>query len=364
MNIMQIVLSLECGGLEKLVLDLTTMLNRNGFNACICCLDKFGELAIQAKNKKIEVILIKKLPGKDVSLPIRLGYVIRKKKIDIVHTHNMSPLFYGTLGARLAGVPVVINTRHGREKKHRSSLIWNMNDRIVVISEDAKQQMLKWNSMNSQKTKVIFNGIDVNEYSDEEESTNIKKSLGIDSSHLVIGTVARLSPEKDQKILIKAFSQALSKCANARLVIVGDGQLRGQLEGYCRKLGILNNVLFLGFRQNIPQLLSIFDIFVLSSLTEGISLTLLEAMAAKKPIVATHVGGNPEVVVDGLTGLLVPPKDPDKMANAMLKILQNPDLAKRMGAAGRKRVEEKFSLDRMVREYEKLYEECLMRKRV
>lgn len=363
-NIMHIVFSLECGGLENVAIDLAERLNSGAFNSCICCLDTFGELTNEAKKKNIEVILVKRTPGKDFILPFRLARVMKERNIHLSHTHNLGPLLYGSLAAKLAGVRVVINTRHGREKKHRSSYIWNINDAVVAISEDAKREMLKWNRINIKKTMVIYNGIDIDKYSNQQNGSEAKKALNIEPSTLVVGTVARLSPEKDQYTLIEAFSKMVNKIDDAKLIFVGDGVLKEELVNYAQKLGVSNKVIFLGFKDDVYNILPVFDVFTLSSLTEGVSLTLLEAMAMKRPVVATNVGGNPEVVIDRVTGFLVPSKDSEKMADAIIKILQNSELAQKMGAAGRRRVEEKFSLERMVKEYEALYLECLARKGV
>lgn len=361
-NIMHIVFSLECGGAEKVAIGLSGKLNGGVFNSCICCLDAFGELSDEARKKEIEVILVKRKPGKDITLPFRLARIIKEKRIDLVHTHNMGPLFYGTLAAKLAGVPVVINTRHSREKKRKGSYVWNMNDAVITISEDAKKELLKWNRIDTKKTKVIHNGIDTNRYACLQDGSEARSMLNINTSTFVVGTVARLSPVKDQFTLIDAFSKVISETNDAKLIFVGDGALREELISYTKKLGIYDKVMFLGFRDDVFNILPTFDVFVLSSLTEGISLTLLEAMAAGRPIVATNVGGNPEVIIDGVTGFLIPPKEPQNMSEAIAKILQNPELAKQMGEAGRRRVEEKFSLERMVKEYRDLYEECLERK--
>lgn len=362
LNIMQIVLSLEYGGLERLVIDLAETCNKIGCKTTICCLDKFGKLASHAKDRGIEVVLVGKKHGTDIILPFRLAHILRQNKIDVVHTHNMGPLFYGTLAARMARVPVVINTRHGRAKKQKHPIIWHMNNAVVTISEDAKTELLKFNGVNPGKVKVIYNGIDIRRYSKQRENNTVKMALNIEPSTQIIGTVARLAAEKDQFTLLDTFSKVAGKIDNTKLIIVGDGPLRKELTDYANGLGISDKVLFLGFRENIPDIINIFDVFVLSSLMEGVSLTLLEAMASELPIVATNVGGNPEVVIDGVTGFLVPPKEPEKTAEAIAKILQNPELAQKMGGAGRKRVEEKFSLERMVREYGELYEECLARK--
>jgi len=361
-NIMHIVFSLECGGLEKVAIDLSGKLNDGIFNSCICCIDAFGELSDEARKREVEVILVKRKPGKDIMLPFKLAHLVKEKRIDLVHTHNMGPLFYGTLASKLAGVPVIMNTRHGREKKRGNSYIWNMNDAVVAISEDAKKEMLKCNRIDIKKTKVIHNGIDTDKYACLEDGCEVRNALNINTSTFVVGTVARLSPEKDQFTLIDAFLKVINIMDDAKLVFVGDGALREELINYAKKLDVYDKIIFLGFRDNVFKILPTFDVFALSSLTEGISLTLLEAMAMKRPVVVTNVGGNPEVVVDGVTGFLVPPKEPKEMAGAIAEILRNPELSQKMGEAGRKRVEEKFSLELMVKEYKDLYKECLARK--
>lgn len=361
MKIFQILNSLECGGLEKLTLDLSLKLKAQGHTMIICCLEGFGGL-LNSRHAGMEMIALNKRSGLDLTLPFRLAEVICQRKPDIVHTHNPGPLLYGTITAKLAGVPVVINTRHGRAPKHANRFIWSMNTAIVAISVDAKNELLKNNSINPGKVSVIHNGIDLDAFKSRVSQQEVKKTLGLESSY-VIGTVSRLSREKDQFDLIRAFAMIASFEPMIRLVFAGDGPLKDELAALADNLGIKDKIVFLGFRDDVNTILQAFDIFVLSSLHEGISLSLLEAMGSGLPVIATNVGGNPEVVVDGETGILVPPQDPEKMAEAIMKILKNPDLANKMGHAGRKRVEEKFSLDRMVREYEAIYEECLSKTR-
>lgn len=366
-NIMHVVCSLECGGLEKVVISFANRLDKKRFNNTICCLDSIGELAEEV-NEGIKVILAgRKVKRFDYSLIFKLAQIFKKEKVGLVHTHNMGPLIYGTLAARLAGVPIVINTRHGRANKKCNRVIWGMNDAIITISEDARREILKWNHINEEKVRVIYNGIEINKFHFSNKQCSvieIRKELNLQKDTYIIGIVARLAIEKDHKTLIKAFRNIVNSNINAELVIVGGGSCERDLKNIAKKENIMGRVKFLGFRDNIPKILTIFDVFVLSSVMEGISITLLEAMAAGKPVVATNVGGNPEVIVDGVTGFLVPPKKPDEMALSIIKILQESKLAKKMVDAGRKRVEEKFSLDRMVNEYMGIYKEILAKKKI
>jgi len=361
MKILHLVNNLEFGGLEKLSIDLSIAFKRKNAESLICCLEKEGGLAIQASRQNIKVISLNKQDGIDLKLIFRLAAIIRQEKVDILHSHNMGPLVYGTLAARLAGIKT-INTRHGREEKKVPRFIWALVHAVVAISEDAKTRLLRFNKVNAKKVSVIYNGVDIPSFRasyDPASAVNLRQKLGVKNNSAIIGIVARLSEEKDHETLLNAFKILLQKNIPAELIIVGGGHLESKLKDLAVKFQIDQQVKFLGFRNDISQLLAVFDVFVLSSLSEGISLTLLEAMSAGKPIIATRVGGNPEVVIDGMTGLKVPAKDPEQMAAAMLKLLSNRDLAKQMGEAGRKRVEEYFSLEIMVNAYEKIYRKIL-----
>lgn len=362
-KIVQIVPALEIGGLERVVINLAEKINSKNYNVVICCLEGKGDLRAEAERKGIRVISADKRPGKDFLLPLRLASILKNENARIVHTHNSGPLLYGTLAAKIAQIPVVINTKHGRERRVKNNLICRLNDRIVTISEDAKKELLKVVKLRIDKVEVIYNGIDERSYSKGKNTiSEIKKGLKIAHSDLVVGTIGRLSPEKDHFTLLLAFSELSRASDNVKLIVVGDGLLRRDLEAKCSELGIKDKVKFLGFRDDIAEMLSIFDVFVLSSVTEGISLTLLEAMAAGKTVVATNVGGNPEVVEDGVTGFLVPPQNPEKLAETINNLLKNRGLSQKMGEAGRNHIKENFTLERMVKEYETLYERLLNEK--
>ncbi len=361
-NILHIVLSLKFGGLEKLVVDMTEQLNKGNFTAMICCLEEKGELYEEAVSKNIEVFVLNKKKGLDFSFLPKLIKLLRVRDIAIIHNHNAGAAFYGSVAGFFARTQAILSSMHSREKKTSSNIfwqiIWNLNKKIVFVSNDARVRFLKYFGFRRQdKMEVIYNGIDldkfkINDIANDCFDGNLKNSK-------IIGTVSRLSKEKDQKTLIDAVKIVSKNRNDIRFLFVGDGPMRNELEEYSIKNGLKECVTFLGFKKDVAESLKNIDIFVLSSLTEGISVSLLESMAAGKPAIVTNVGGNPEIVVDGETGILVPSKDPQKMAESIMKIIQNPDLAKKMGRAGRKRVEGKFSLQRMVREYEQIYKECL-----
>jgi sugar transferase (PEP-CTERM/EpsH1 system associated) len=361
---MHLVLNLKTGGLEHLVLDMAAGTNGNGYKTMICCLENNIDPALceKAQDSNIEIFTVKRSP----KAVIRLIKLLKTKDIDILHTHNSVAHLFGCIAGRLAKVRFVIHTKHGSAVPYGNKfyglplrfLLGRLTDAFVCVSEDIFKHTAKHYRIDRNRLYRIINGVDLAKFVDSTRKPFQRNAFH--ANEKVICAVGRLSPEKSHETLLESFSMVNRDIKNTKLLIVGDGIQKSYLVNITKKLSIENSVVFMGTRTDVPEILWKTDIFILPSLTEGISLTLLEAMAAGKPIVATNVGGNPEVVVDGETGILVPPKDPQRMAEAIMTIIQNPELSKTMGMAGRKRVDEKFSLVRMVDEYKKLYEELLI----
>jgi len=304
--------------------------------------------------------------GRDWPCIWRLARLLRREHTTIVHTHNVPAHFHGGLAAVLAGVPVRIHTKHGRDHPNNPAKVrlnhWlaTFTDVVVTVSDDAGDVALRIEKVNPRKVRRIWNGIDTEQY---------RPASGLASDRPpTIATVARLSPEKDQKTMLAAFQRVLDGWPSSgpdpspRLVVIGDGPCRAELEAEANRLGIAGQVDFLGMRSDVPSLLPRYTLFTLSSVTEGISMTLLEAMACGVPIVATDVGGNREIVQPPTCGLIVPPRDPQALATAYRELLRDPNRRAAMGAAGRQRVVEHFSLETMCRQYAHLYEELLAKK--
>ncbi|MGQ9611022.1 MAG: glycosyltransferase family 4 protein [bacterium] len=368
-NLMHVVLSLNIGGLENLVLKLVKNINREKYNICICSLTANGELENEFNEIGIPVFIVQKHEGVDYSLPIRLSRVFRNRRVDIVHTHNIDPYLYGTIGAKLARVPVIIHTEHSNLFPNQKKLmiaercLSNISDMIIADSKKVADFLIQRQNIPRRKVITILNAIDIDSFDVTVDIIRKKREeLGILENELVIGNVARLVPVKDHHTLLASFSKVSQLISNVRLVIVGDGPLRTELENFCAELELSDKIIFLGKRRDISELMSIFDIFVLSSISEGLSLTLLEAMAAKKPVVATHVGGNPEVVQDNVTGILVPPRNPLALAQALIILIKDKKKLFEMGESGRRRVEQYFSIDVMLEKYEKVYRSSLQKK--
>ncbi len=356
MNVLHIVLALNVGGLERFVLDLAKI-HSSSINPVIVCLDSKGVLG--EMHHPCGIIQLNKKSGFDLSAILRLARIVKKHDIDIIHTHNPAPHVYGTLLSVLCRKPL-IHTRHGRNYPHskkRIRLNWLCSlftYRLVAVSSDAAEVSRKIDKVSPRKLAVILNGIDTAQYFNplggRKEETDRPVRIGI---------VARLSPEKNHLALIKACRILQGQAIPFQLVIVGDGPLRQSLESEVAKLGLERQVSFLGVRHDIADILKTFDIFALSSHTEGISLTLLEAMASGLPTVATRVGGNSEVVEDGKTGFLVPPDSPEDLADKLKSLIDDKGLRMRMGLEGQRRVNQNFSILAAAEEYLALYKSAL-----
>ena len=362
MVIVHLVDSLAMGGMERLVVDLAIHQKRLGHHTGVICLVQAGRLADEVKKAGIAVTVLGKRPGPDLKAMRHLVTLMRLEKVEVLHTHNPSANFYGAPAAKWAGARMVINTRHGmgdfpynrkREGLYRLSLFFT--DKVVCVCERARMNFTAMGTIPKSKSKVVYNGIDLTRFRATGSQPVVKRNgLGLSEAGLVIGCVARLEPAKDIATLLRAFALVLSTHPNARLVVVGDGSEGVRLRTLSHSLGLSGMVTFLGARDDVPELLKYFDVFVLPSLSEGLSLTLIEAMASGKPVVATDVGGNPEVVSDNETGLLCPPGRPDAMADRLGQVLDRADLRLRMGQRGAARAESLFSLGKMAEQYERI----------
>ena len=363
-NVLHLIQGLEIGGLEIMVVNLLKRIDRSQYRPSICCYDSLGSLSQGLPERGIGIHLLKRRPGIDYFYPFKLARYLKKSKIKILHLHNPTALFYGTLAGKIAGTPCIIYTEHGRDfsssfkVRIANSLLCKMVDKIVVVAECGKRYLVEHEGVDKKKIIKIYNGIDSKKFGTRQEVTLIPRELGITEDQPVIGIVARLDPIKNHACLIKAMKTVAARLPTAVLLVIGDGSLRTELENLTADLGLQNHINFLGARSDIPELLSILDVFVLTSFSEGLSLTLIEACAASKPIVATNVGGNAEIVEDERNGLLVPSDRPEALAKAILEILTDKAKARQMGEVGRKKFEKEFTLDVMVKKYEDLYESC------
>jgi glycosyltransferase involved in cell wall biosynthesis len=288
---------------------------------------------------------------------VRLAKRLRTLRPDVLHTHNPQAHLHGAWAARLASVPAVVHTRHGRDRVRKpvlaalSRIATAWTDRFVAVSEDAATAAREIEKVPAAKLLVIHNGIDLDRFSFDPTAPMLPRNRAV--------TVGRLAPIKDQATLLRAVRIVCDRKPGFRLDIVGDGPSRPELEALRSEVDLGEAVAFRGYKEDVRPFLSAADFFVLSSISEGICIALLEAMAAGLPAVATDVGGNREVIVRGETGFLTPPQDSEALAQAMLDIQCAPDVLKRMSQSSRTRIEAAFNLRHVVHRYEDLYRQCL-----
>ncbi len=354
-RVCQVSMCLQTGGLERLLVDFARFHDRKKFELQFLALSGDGQPAADIRAAGCPArVLNESLSIRKLRSLAQLVQQLKTHRTQIVHTHNTYAHFYGTLAAKLAGVPIVINTQHGGgcgdswKARWQFKLANRWTQRVIGVSHDAARLCEKQDRGSQDKITTIWNGINLDRF----------QYHGPRQTPVAI-SVARLSVTKDFPTLLRAVRMVLPHVPDFRLRIVGDGPERAQLELLIDELNIRPHVELLGERHDVPELLADAGFFVSSSLSEGISLTLLEAMAVGLPIVTTAVGGNPEVVLDGQTGRLAPAGDPAALARAIVDLCGERDLWSAMGTLGRQRVEQNFEIRQMIRSYEALYEELL-----
>ena len=358
---MQLVLSLSPGGTERLVIELCRRL-ADDVDTVVCCLDEPGEWAVELTKLNIPVISLARRPGFHPSLSVRLGEALKVHRIDVIHCHHYSPYVYGLLAAVLHPSVRVVFTEHGRlhgagistKRRLVNPVLSRWPARIFAVSAALKQTMVA-EGFPERSIEVLYNGIELGSRPRAAERAAMRAALGVPADALVIGTVARLDPVKNLGGLLEARSLLAERLPSARVVIAGDGPERQALLDRAHALGISDVTHFTGYRTDARALMAAFDVYVNCSTYEGVSLTILEAMATTLPVIATDVGGNPEVVINQETGFLVGER-PQAFASAIATLAANPALRHTMGDAGRWRVKRHFTIERMVNDYAAAYQ--------
>lgn len=371
--IAHIIHMLDIGGMENGVVNLINNIDPNRYRHVVICLTNFTDFRLRIQQPSVQVFALNKKEGKDLFVYVKLWWLLRKIKPDIVHTRNFAAL-EGQVCAFLAGVACRIHGEHG----------WNMGDlrdgswkrrsmrkllkvfvgHYIALSKHIETYLKEQINISPIKISQIYNGVNTEQFSPaNERHTYLPVNVHSSSEVVVIGTVGRMQPIKDQLTLVRAFLWLLEAIPEVRqrlrLVLIGDGPLRAQAAVLIKEAGAEDLVWMPGYREDVANILQGLDIFVLPSLAEGVSNTILEAMASRLPVIATRVGGNPELVEDDVTGMLVPSADPVKMAEALRAYVLNADVMLRHGLASRKRVENAFSLARMVEAYVSVYDTML-----
>ncbi len=360
LRVMQLVLSLSPGGTERLVIEIVRALSAR-MECVVCCLDEPGAWAAEVEALQVPVLTLSRRPGFHPRLAVDLARVLEQHQIDVVHCHHYSPFVYGVLASLLRRSTQLVFTEHGklsgagpsRKRRWVNPLLSRRRGQFCAVSEDLRRHMIA-EGFQPERLSVLYNGVDPGERPSDFDRYAARVVLGLPSDAYVIGTVGRLDPVKNLELLVETHALVAKANDRARLVIVGDGPERHPLEAKAAALGISASVSFAGFRQDVRFLMPAFDVFVNCSTYEGVSLTILEAMATALPVIATPAGGNPEVVVDRETGLLVR-GNARRLAEAIAHLAIDGTRQRQMGDAGRRRVEQHFSIARMVEDYASLY---------
>lgn len=364
-RLLQVVLSLTPGGAESLVIALCRRLGEH-FDFAVCCLDGVGPWADELRRSGVEVIGLERPPGFHPSLGRRIAAVARARGATLLHCHQYSPFVYGRVAQLCDSRLRVIYTEHGRlsdappswKRQAVNPLLGRFSGAVVAVSCELREYMVRAR-FPRRRVRVIHNGIDPGAVVTADERLRARRALGFAAGTPVIATVARLDPVKDLLTLLNAVALVRRTLPEARLVIAGDGRERATLEARAAAPDLHGAVTFIGMRSDVRRLLPAADVYANSSISEGVSITILEAMAASVPVVATRAGGTPEVVQDGETGVLVPSRDPARLAAALLTLTTDPAGRRHIGAAGRRRLEAAFTLQRMAADYQRLYHACL-----
>jgi L-malate glycosyltransferase len=356
-RLLHVVLSLDPGGTERLVIELARH-TAELFPTAVCCLDRRGAWASELDDAGVSVSVLNRQPGFHPALGARLSAVAEGFGATVLHCHQYTPYVYGQISRFLRPARRLVYTEHGRlsdgpptlKRRAVNRVLGRMRAHVVAVSGELREYMVR-SGFPSRNVGTIYNGIVAGPCPDENARVRARRLLGVPAGAFAVGTVARLDPVKDLGTLLTAFHSV--SCAGAELVVVGDGPERETLEQQAATLGV--RVRFTGARSDVRSLLPALDVFVNCSISEGVSVTILEAMAAGIPVVATAVGGTPEVLESESTGLLVPARSPGALAGALMRLTADRKLGRRLGAAGRAKLEEAFSFDRMLAEYMKLY---------
>ncbi|MFJ7937159.1 glycosyltransferase [Peribacillus sp. NPDC096622] len=368
-KIMHIINSFSLAGAEKLVFDIALKIDKQKYEVYVCAIGSSTNKELEKKIKSelednsIRIFSIDKKPKNNrISTIFKLTKIIRENQMDIIHTHCPSPDFYGRIAARITRVKRVYTTIHNTAGYSRifEKAIGKFTKGYIAISEQVKRYMVEDLNISEEKISLVPNGIDVQKYSASSiEIDSYKKSLGLQSKDIVITNIGRVTEQKGQIYLIRSIKKVKEKYSNIKVLIIGnkdlDKSLYNKLQTYVIKEGLEKNVIFLGDRSDIPELLKITDIFVFPSLYEGFSLVTLEVIASSTPIIATDVGSIREIVTHNKNGLIIPPRDSEAISENILTLLDNPLLSKSMATTGNIDLMARFSIDQTTKKLEEIY---------
>ncbi len=370
-RILHVVNTLTVYGVPKQMMTVIRNYDRSAITPTVCSLMGQGQIKPDIEASGVEVIEMR-MPSQRRSiipnLKVLLGLVriIRQRKIDIVRTHGYFPNLYGRYAAILTNAKCVVSSEHnqykGLELKPKRRIIRRLlalrTNALVAVSEAVKADMVLYDRIPADKINVIYNGFDIDSIP-AGDRTRTRRSLGIPEDVQVIGAIGRNEDQKGHRFLIEALSLIKDSHPKAMVLLIGDGKLHGVLKDYAQKMGVASRMIFAGLRKDIPDVLAAMDIYAMPSLWEGFGNALIEAMVASRPVVATSIGPFQEILTDGTDALLVPVKDSQALASAIVRLLDDPALAQALGRAARQRVIDRFGIKNTVAQQMELYASIL-----
>lgn len=337
------------------------------YRCVVAVLDEVGELGEQLRADGFTVEHLHRQPGIDRGCAKRLDAFARRENVSLLHAHQYTPFFQAMLSRGLRGTRPVLLTEHGRHvpdlpSRKRSvvnRLLLRKQDRLIGCGGAVRQALIDNEGLPAQRVDVIYNGVDLNAFSQAtaDARTRIRRECGFSEDDFVIVQVARLHELKDHQTALQTIDIARRTIPGVRLLIVGEGDERAAIEASVARHNLQQHVRLTGSRSDVADLLAASDAFLMSSISEGIPLTIIEAMAAELPVVSTAVGGIPEMITSGQNGFLAPARQPAELSRCLVSLAQSPALRKKMGAAGRRTAEGQFSLASMLNGYRRLYQE-------
>jgi sugar transferase (PEP-CTERM/EpsH1 system associated) len=369
--ICQLVHGLPIGGTEVLVDRLIRRLS-DRYRFVVACLDDVGELGQRLIDDGYELHQLGRRPGFDWGCVRRLARCVRDSGAQLVHAHQYTPYAYITAARLLGGRPPVLFTEHGRfypdvssaKRRLFNRLLTSRHDRLVAVGGAVKQALVENEGLSAERIEVVHNGVASQRASlSAERRAQIRREFGVADGDFIILQVARLDPIKDHSTALKALAQTVGQEPRIRLVLVGDGPERPAIERQIADLRLRPSVTMLGQRSDVSELLAAADAFLLTSVSEGLPVTIIEAMATGLPVISTRVGGVPEVINDGDSGLLAPAGDATALAAAIVRLTRDAHLRTRLAENGRERVASRFSEEQMMQRYDDLYAELTQRHR-
>ena len=350
-------------GAERLIADMLYH-RSNRFRYSVVCLVRDGALAQEIRDLGVPVTVLGRRGAVDPTLVVRLAFWLRKNRVDVVHTHLFTADSYGRVAARLAGVRGVFSTAHNTnvcEGKVKKAVHWGLSwisTRVVACSEEVGRVMREQDHLPASRLGVISNGINVDRFAGAR-GDGVREEFNVPAGSLLIGVIGRLHEQKGHRHLIAAMGLLRDQGLAATCLIIGQGELRAELEEEVRRLQLGDRVLFTGQRKDVPRLLAALDVLAMPSLWEGLPMALLEAMAMSRAVVATRVSGIPDVIQDGDNGLLVPASDPAALAAALTRLIKDTELRARLGRSALATLRQRFDVKRTAQAYEALYSAAL-----